>query len=662
MKLKALIVFFLMGSMSLTAQKSYQLQSPDKKLQAVVTVGDDIRFSFTHDGTEVLAASPISMTLQNGVVLGASPKVSKVLKAAVDKVIPSPFYKKTEVQDIYNEMTLSFRGNYGLVFRMYNDGLAYRFTTKMKNDIVVVDEEADYTFSSDHMAFAPYVNSKKATFEEQFMNSFEQPYVHEPITKLNSKRLMILPLLVELDGGKKLCITEVDLEDYPGMFLNNSTDKPVLKPIFASYPKVKKQGGHNNLQMLVEEREDYIAKTSGTRAFPWRMFIVSENDKQLADCDMVYRLASPCRLQDVSWVKPGKVAWDWWNDWNIYDVDFRAGINTETYKYYIDFAAEHGIEYVILDEGWSVNMAADLMQVIPEIDIPELVNYGKSKNVGIILWAGYHAFDRDMEKVVKHYSNMGVKGFKVDFMDRDDQEIVNFLYRGAETCAKYKMMVDYHGICKPTGLQRTYPNVINYEGVHGLENMKWVASTYDMPLYDVTIPFVRMVAGPMDYTQGAMRNAIRKNYAPIYTEPMSQGTRCHQLATYVIFESPLNMLCDNPSNYNREPECTEFIANIPTVWEKTVALDGKVGEFVAIARLHGNDWYVGALTNWDAREVELDLSFLGDGNYKLELFKDGINADRAACDYKKEVIPVPADRKVKVKMAPGGGWAAKIYK
>ena len=290
------------------------------------------------------------------------------------------------------------------------------------------------------------------------------------------------------------------------------------------------------------------------------------------------------------------------------------------------------------------------------------MNYGKSKNVGIILWAGYHAFDRDMEKVVKHYSNMGVKGFKVDFMDRDDQEIVNFLYRGAETCAKYKMMVDYHGICKPTGLQRTYPNVINYEGVHGLENMKWAASTYDMPLYDVTIPFVRMVAGPMDYTQGAMRNAIRKNYAPIYTEPMSQGTRCHQLATYVIFESPLNMLCDNPSNYNREPECTEFIANIPTVWEKTVALDGKVGEFVAIARLHGNDWYVGALTNWDAREVELDLSFLGDGNYKLELFKDGINADRAACDYKKEVIPVPADRKVKVKMAPGGGWAAKIYK
>lgn len=661
MKLQVLLAFLLMGNIPLIAQKSYQLQSPDRKLQTVVTVDNNVEFSLIHDGTEVLAPSVISMTLQDGEVLGANPKVSKVTKGSVDKQIPSPFYKKAEVADIYNEMTISFRGNYSIAFRLYNDGMAYRFITRKKGDIIVANEEADYNFASDHKTFAAYVNSTKPTFEEQFSNSFEQPYVNEPITKLNSKRLLILPFLVDLGNGKKVCITEADLEDYPGMFLNNSIDKPTLKPVFAPYPKVKKQGGHNNLQMLVEEREAYIAKTKGTRAFPWRVFVVSENDRELADCDMVYRLASPCRLQDISWVKPGKVAWDWWNDWNIYDVDFRAGINNETYKYYIDFAAEHGIEYVILDEGWSVNMAADLMQVIPEINIPELVNYGKTKNVGIILWAGYHAFDRDLEKVVKHYSEMGVKGFKVDFMDRDDQEIIDFLYRGAEVCAKYKMMVDYHGICKPTGLQRTYPNVINYEGVHGLENMKWAENTYDMPLYDVTIPFVRMVAGPMDYTQGAMRNAIRKNYAPIYTEPMSQGTRCHQLATYVIFESPLNMLCDNPTNYNREPECTDFIANIPTVWEKTVALDGKVGEYVAIARHHGDNWYVGALTNWDPREIELDLSFLGEGNYKIELFKDGINADRAACDYKKEVIPVPADRKLKIKMAPGGGWAAKIY-
>lgn len=662
MKVKALLAFLLIGSMSLVAQKSYQLQSPDRKLQVVVEVGDEVEFSLTHDGTEVLAPSVISMTLQNGEVLGANPKVSKVTKGSVDKVIPSPLYKKSEVADVYNEMTIAFRGDYSIAFRLYNDGLAYRFMTRKKGDIIVTDENATYNFSSDHKTFAPYVNSTKPTFEEQFSNSFEQPYVNEPITKLNSQRLMILPFLVELENGKKLCITEADLEDYPGMFLNNSTDKPSLKSVHAPYPKRKEQGGHNRLQMLVKERENYIAKTKGTRSFPWRVFVVSENDGQLADCDMVYRLASPSRICDVSWIKPGKVAWDWWNDWNIYNVDFRAGINNDTYKYYIDFASEHGIEYVILDEGWAVNLEADLLKVIPEIDLKEIVSYAKSKNVEIILWAGYYAFDRDMENVVKQYADMGVKGFKVDFMDRDDQEIIDFLYRSAETCARYKMMVDFHGICKPTGLQRTYPNVINYEGVNGLEQLKWSPTSYDMVTYDVTFPFIRMVAGPVDYTQGAMRNATRNNYRPVNSEPMSQGTRCRQLATYVIFESPLNMLCDNPSNYMREQECTEFIADIPTVWEETKVLDGKVSEYVAIARKHGGNWYVGALTNWDPREMELDLSFLGDGDYKLELFKDGINADRAACDYKKEVLQVPADRKLKIKMAPGGGYAAKIYK
>ena len=446
------------------------------------------------------------------------------------------------------------------------------------------------------------------------------------------------------------------------MFLNNATDKPSLKSVHAPYPKVKQQGGHNRLQMLVKEREDFIAKTKGNRSFPWRVFVVSENDKQLVDCDMVYRLASPSRVSDVSWIKPGKVAWDWWNDWNIYGVDFRAGINNDTYKYYIDFASEHGIEYVILDEGWAVNLEADLLKVIPEIDLPTIVSYAKSKNVDIILWAGFYAFDRDMENVVKHYADMGVKGFKVDFMDRDDQELINFLYRSAETCARYKMLVDFHGICKPTGLQRTYPNVINYEGVNGLEQLKWSPASYDMVTYDVTFPFIRMVAGPVDYTQGAMRNATRANYRPVNSEPMSQGTRCRQLATYVIFESPLNMLCDNPTNYMREKECTEFIANIPTVWNETQVLDAKVSEYIAMARQHDDIWYLGALTNWEPREMELDLSFLGDGDYKLELFKDGINADRAACDYKKEIIPVPADRKLKIKMAPGGGYAAKIYK
>lgn len=652
---------FLMGAIPSIAQKNYQVQSPNRDIKVEVTVADKVTFAIVQDHSEVMN-SAVSMTLQGGEVLGANPKVSKVTKTSVDKEIPSPFYKKDVVKDIYNEMQISFRGDYGLVFRVYNDGVAYRFTTKRKEPIVISDEEAVYNFPSDYKTFTAYVNSTKPTFEEQFFNSFEQPYVNETISSLNDKRLKILPLLVDLGDGRKVCITEADLEDFPGMFLNNETGKPSLKAVHAPYPKVKEQGGHNQLQMLVKERENYIAKTSGTRSFPWRAFIISRNDKELADCDMVYRLASPSRVNDISWIKPGKVAWDWWNDWNLYGVDFRAGINNPTYKYYIDFAAEHGIEYVILDEGWAVNLQADMMQVIPEIDLQELVDYGKSKNVGIILWAGYWAFARDMENVVKHYSDMGVKGFKVDFLDRDDQEMVNFIYEASEVCAKYKMLVDFHGVFKPTGLQRTYPNVLNYEGVNGLEQLKWSPESYDMVTYDVTIPFIRMIAGPMDYTQGAMRNAVKGNYRPVNSEPMSQGTRCRQLATYVIFESPFNMLCDAPSNYRREKECTEFISNIPTIWDETVSLDGKVSEYVAIARRHGNDWYIGALTNWTPRELDLDLSFLGEGDYTLELFKDGINADRAARDYKKEVISVPTDRKLKIHMAPGGGYAARIQK
>jgi alpha-glucosidase len=626
-----------LGSTNVFAQKTYEVKSPNDQLKAIVSVGkaEGITIALDHDGTEVLAPSEISMTLANGKELGADPKVSSVSRKSVNTVIPSPVYKKSEVKDNYNELTINLKGNYGIIFRAYDEGFAYRFFTKMKDSIIVQNEKANFNFSKDHTTFTPYANSTRPTFEEQFSNSFEQEYVYDPITKLNSKRLIILPMIVNLDNGKKLCVTEADLNSYPGMFLNNSTDKPALNAIFAGYPKKVEQGGHNNLQMLVKERENYIARTKGTRDFPWRVFVVSASDKDLLNCDMVYKLATPNQIGDISWVKPGKVAWDWWNNWNLYGVDFRAGINNDTYKYYIDFASKNGIEYVILDEGWAVNKKADLLQVIPEIDIQELVNYGKERNVGIILWAGYHAFDRDMKNVVKHYADMGVKGFKVDFMDRDDQDLIDFLWRTAKTCAENKMMVDFHGICKPTGLQRTYPNIINYEGVHGLEQLKWQPKTDDMVKYDVCIPFIRQIAGPMDYTQGAMRNATKNNYAPVYSEPMSQGTRCHQLATYVIFESPLNMLCDNPCEYEREQECTDFIAAIPTVWDETVPLDSQVGEYVSVARRHGNDWYVGSMTNWTRRDITLDLSFLPDGNYKVEVFKDGINADRAARDYKK---------------------------
>ena len=317
---------------------------------------------------------------------------------------------------------------------------------------------------------------------------------------------------------------------------------------------------------------------------------------------------------------------------------------------------------MILDEGWAVNKQADLMQVVPEIDLEELCAYAKEKGVGLILWAGYWAVNRDMETVFLHFSRMGVKGFKIDFMDRDDQQMVNFYTACAEMGAKYKMMIDFHGAYKPTGLHRTYPNVINFEGVHGLEQMKWGQDGKSQVIYDVTIPFIRMVAGPFDYTQGAMRNATLNNYRPVNSEPMSPGTRCRQLAEYVIFDAPLTMLCDSPSNYLQEPECTQFIAEIPTVWDETLALGGKIGEFVTMARRSGDNWYIGSMTDWTPRDITIELGFLPAGRYRIEIFRDGKNADRAARDFAKEERTVVPGDKIKVHLAPGGGWAAKLVR
>lgn len=478
-----------------------------------------------------------------------------------------------------------------------------------------------------------------------------------------SNQIAFTPVVVELEEGRKICIAESDVESYPGMFVYNEEQSTSLKGVFAPYPKNLLQGGHNNLQMLVTERENYIAKCSGKRTFPWRIAIVSSDDKELLDNDLVYKLAAPSRIDDTSWIKPGKVAWEWWNHWGLSGIDFKAGVNNATYKAYIDFAAKHGIEYVILDEGWAVNLKADLFQVVPEIDLKELVAYAESKDIGLILWAGYYAFERDMEDICRYYSELGIKGFKVDFMDRDDQPMVDFHYRGAAIAAKYHLLLDYHGTYKPTGLNRTYPNVVNFEGVHGLEQLKFAGSDkVDQVTYDVTMPFIRMVAGPVDYTQGAMRNGTKRTFRPVNEAPMSMGTRCRQLAEYVIFESPLSMLCDSPVFYERESECTSFIAEVPTVWEETVALDGKIGEYISMARRKGDIWYLGTLTNWEKRTMEIDLSFLGDGEWSAELYKDGVNAGTVASDYIKSIIAIPQDRKLSVTMAEGGGCALKIYK
>ena len=641
----------------IAAPKSYELSSPDGTVRTVVTVGEEVNYSIWKNSDRLLNPSVISMDLMDGSSYDASVKLQKVERSTVDNTLDALFYKKDKVREDYNELKLRFR-TYDLIFRAYDAGVAYRFVSKSKAPFKVKGEVAEFSFPEDWNAYVPYVRARAKGFENQFWNSFENRYENLPMSSWDTERLAFLPLMVQSPQGYKINIMESDLTDYPGMYLYNSDGDSTLEAVFPRYPKDVEQGGHNMLQGVVKSREEYIAEYDGATAFPWRIVNISTEDKEMLDNDLVWLLGAPADPSaDWSWVKPGKVAWDWWNDWNLTGVDFKAGVNNATYEYYIDFASRNGIEYVILDEGWAVNLEADLFKVVPEIDLEKLVAYAAERNVGLVLWAGYWAFDKDMEKICEHYAKMGIKGWKVDFMDRDDQVVVDFYTRAAATAAKYRQFIDFHGGYEPSGLNRTYPNVLNYEGVFGLEQMKWSKPEVDMITYDVTFPYIRMAAGPVDYTQGAMLNAGRK-YVPNWSEPMSQGTRCHQLGMYVTYESPFNMLCDTPIHYEREKECTDFIASVPTVWDETLALDGKVGEYVIMARRSGDVWYIGGLTNWDARDVELDLNVLGAGVWNVEMFADGVNVEKNAKDYK--VVRTQNTDKLKVRMASGGGFAARL--
>jgi alpha-glucosidase len=649
-----LIICFIAAAISMQAQKTYSISSPNGEVQININASAKLTWSATRQSQTIITSSTIAMHLKNGEVLGDNAQVTSTKKENINTTIPALFYKKDSIQDNYTQLTLNCKGNYGIIFRAYDDGIAYRFFTNKKDSIIVQSEDAEFNFTNDDSAYIPYSNDPHNG--DKYECSFENIYQHIPLSQFVKDSVAFAPVLVDVGNNKKALITEADLEEFPGMFLTNATTGFGLRADHAPYALEQLQNERNPVQALVTKRADYIAKTQGTRSFPWRIVAISTKDKDLLNNDMVYRLASPSRVQDVSWIKPGKVAWDWWNDWNISHVDFRAGINTQTYKYYADFASANHIEYILLDEGWSDDR--DIMKIVPDIDLKEIISYAAQKNVGVWLWMGSYPLDQKMEEAFTTYSKMGVKGFKIDFMDRDDQPIVNYYYRVAKTAAANHIMVDFHGAYKPTGLQRTYPNIVNFEGVHGLEQMKWGHD--DQVTYDVSIPFIRMVAGPMDYTPGAMRNATKQSFRPVNDMPMSQGTRCHQLAMYVMFEAPFEMLSDNPTAYMREQESTNFISSVPTTFDETISLDGKVTEYCVLARRKGNAWYIGAMNNWTPRDITIDLSFLKAGNYQAEIFKDGINADRDATDYAKEMNAVSSTDKLTVHLASGGGWAARI--
>lgn len=654
-----IVLLLLLSSLTgLQAQKpkNYDLRSPDGTISLHVDAAGKLQWSVMHKEQPVVAPSAISLQLEGGEALGDNARITSAPVQKVNTVIQAVNYKKAAIPDQYNQLTLNCKGGYGVIFRVYNDAVAYRFFTKRKGELIVKAEEANVNFTDDHKAFIPIQWDYRGG--QNFNSSFEALYHEINLSQFPKDSLAFLPLLVDVGQNKKVVLLEADLEDYPGMYVDLNQTQKGFKGVFAPYPLEAQLGGSGGMNFIPSKRADYIAKTTGTRSFPWRALAISGQDKDLLNNDIVQKLAAPSRVADAFWIEAGQAAWDWWSGRNITHVDFKVGTNTQTYKYYIDFAATNHVKYIVIDAGWSDRL--DLLKVNPAMNIQEIVDYGKQKGVGVVLWAYWYAITQGMDKAFPAYGKMGVKGFKIDFIDRDDQVVVKSLYDIAKVAADSKLMVDYHGAFKPTGLQRTYPNVIGYEGVKGLENFKW--ANEDQPRYTVTIPYIRMMAGPMDYTSGAFRNVNQANYRPINNNPMAKGTRCNQLAQFVVFEAPFQMLSDNPTTYMKEQECTDFMTKIPAAFDETVALDGQVGEYVALARRKGDTWFVGAMTNWTPRNLTLDFSFLPAGNYEAEVFKDGLNAGRDGTDYKKEVIEVSPGTKVPVQLAGGGGWVARIRK
>ncbi|MGN0195529.1 MAG: glycoside hydrolase family 97 protein [Candidatus Cryptobacteroides sp.] len=636
------LLFAFSGAMA----KDYTVSSPDSRILVTVSTGEKTTWSVSFDGKTILDPSPLSMTFSSGRVIGDGMKVTSVVRDSRDAVLaPVVRQKCASLRDNYNEMTLRAK-DYSIVFRVYDDGAAYRFRTDFRTpEVTVLGEEVDFCFPEDlDILFS----------EERSMLSAQQPLFYpKKLSEIQSGRFCSTPLLVKAGDNVRVLVSESDLESYPGMFLEKQ-GRFEMKGKFAGISL--EEYTTEDRQIFPTKRAPYIAVTSGKRNYPWRAMVISPDDAGLLESQLIYKLApDPEVKDDFSWVKPGKIAWDWWNALALYGVDFKAGINTETYKYYVDFAAANNIEYVVIDDGWSE--AWDVTATIPEIDMPGLISYAGSKNVGIILWVSWAPFEKQMDEAFELYSKWGVKGLKIDFMNRDDQYMVDFYYRVARKAIDYRMLIDFHGAYKPTGWSRTFPHVLTSEGVAGLENCKW--GDFITPTHDCTLPFTRMVAGPMDYTPGGMTNFHQKDFKIWFDTPATIGTRCHQLGMYVVYESPLQMLADSPSNYMREPGCMEFLSQVPVVWDETIVLEARIGEYVLVARRSGDKWYIGGLCGDKGRTFDVDLDFIS-GDRTLRSWEDGINVEIQARDFAQKTMKVSKGDRITVRMYDGGGYAAII--
>lgn len=625
------------------------LKSPGNNLTIEINTKDSLSWKLVK-GNEILVNRALAgLDIENKPHIGFNEQLKSVDRVSKNDIIyPTIAVRQKVIRDAYNELKINFRSGSSIIFRAYDNGVAYRWLTHFKDSINIENEIVDYTFPDNNRVLWGMEENN------QFLSHFELIFKDTTMASFSKEQHCGLPLYVSSASGTKVLLTEADLLDYSNLFFFGTGSNKIT----SGFPKViLKESLIRDRGTKIEENANYIARTNGSRSFPWRLIMVANEDKDLIENNLVFQLASPNILKNTDWIHPGKVSWDWWNANNIYGVGFRSGINNETYKYYIDFAAKFGLQYIILDEGWT-KTTWDITHPRDSIDVPQLVAYGKTKNVGVILWALWQPVDRDMDNALSTYEKWGVKGVKVDFMARADQYMVNFYERLSANAAQHHLLVDLHGAYKPVGLNRKYPNIISYEGVRGLENYKWSADEATPP-HEVTLPFTRMVLGAMDFTPGAMRNATKKDFHINFDAPMSQGTRAHQVAMYAVYESPLQMLADNPSNYLRDTVCTRYIAAFPTTWDTTIALEGKIKEYVAVARKKGNQWFIGAMTNWSPRDLMLHLDFL-DANkkYKVRMFADGINADKFAEDYRIFNAEWVKGEVVDIHMQPGGGWSA----
>lgn len=643
----SLLAIILFISICINAQKKLELTSPNEEIKVAISISDRIYYDISYNNDIILENNHLQLSLKDE-ILGLNPKLSKQKRSKVDESLtPVVPLKYSTVKNTYNSLLLNFKGDYSVEFRAFNDGIAYRFVTNKKNTIEVINEDFALNFPDNYLLHLQQPGG--------FKTAYEEPYTHTESKEWKaSDKMSVLPMLIDTKKQYKILISESDLSDYPCMFLKGNENG--ITSVFPKVPLEFGEDGDRSQKILKEA--DYIAKTNGTRTFPWRYFAITKDDKQLIENTMTYKLASKSQLENTSWIKPGQVSWEWWNDASPYgpDVNFVSGYNLETYKYYIDFASKYGIEYIIMDEGWAKS-TRDPYTPNPKVDVHELIRYGKEKNVGIVLWLTWLTVENNME-LFKTFADWGVKGVKIDFMDRSDQWMVNYYERVAAEAAKHNILVDYHGSFKPAGLEYKYPNVISYEGVRGMEQM---GGCY--PDNSVYFPFMRNAVGPMDYTPGAMISMQPNVYCGNRPNSASIGTRAYQMALFVIFESGLQMLADNPTMYYRNAECTEFITQVPTTWDETIPLEAKVGEYAIVAKRKGDKWFIGGMTNnkEQVREFEISLDFLSSGKpYKMTSFEDGINAGRQAMDYRKKEASLKQGDKIKIKMVRNGGFAAVI--